>query len=275
MEGMFLSGTLEDFPPADVLQLLSFSMQSGVLRYHGGSSGRLWFDMGDLYCGETESGPSLEDRLAARGAVSRGQWSDAVRRAGPQFAVGAELVRTATASEDELRAVLHHAICCAVLDLLRTRSGRFEFDAGQVHVVGPVARFTVDEVVTEVRQRLDEIDAVARSVSPDLRVEVVAKLPAGMAEVVLSSRQWALVAAAGDTPTVADLARLVGRGRFDTARAVYELVERGLLSLVEADPVPEPAAEAEVPAPGRDRAGPLRRLVATLRGRPPRRIDVA
>jgi hypothetical protein len=173
---------------------------------------------------------ALEDVLAERGEVGRGQWEDAVRRSRGEPVVGEELVRSATTTRATLEVVLYGQLLRALLELLPLRQGRWRFVTGEHHPVGPVVGFPVHAVLAEARTHLVSIEAVLRVVpSVHLRARAVARLPAGQAHVRLSGEEWEVLVALGDGRTVAELAVELGRTQYAVSRVLVPLVDHGLV----------------------------------------------
>ena len=78
---MFLNGSLENFSVADILQLLSFSRQSGALYVQGEVGGVLYLEDGDVYFARRDSDWPLKDTLFANG-VDESDWEGAVDQSG-------------------------------------------------------------------------------------------------------------------------------------------------------------------------------------------------
>ena len=74
---MFLNGSLENFSVADILQLLSFSKQTGALHVTGEIAGVLYLDDGEVYFATREGAGHLEDTVAAAG-IPREDWNAAL-----------------------------------------------------------------------------------------------------------------------------------------------------------------------------------------------------
>ena len=224
------AGSFSERAPADVLTDLAGAGVTGALHYDGERCGVIHLSEGALYCGTSGRGVALEDVLAERGEVGRGQWEDAVRRSRGEPLAGEELVRSATTTRAALEVVLYGQLLRALLELLPLREGRWRFTAGEHHPVGPVVTFPVDAVLAEARTHLVSIEAVLRVVpSVHLRARPVARLPGGQRDVRLSSEEWELLVALLPGRTVAEVAAELGRSQYAVSRVLVPLVDHGLV----------------------------------------------
>lgn len=244
---MFLNGSLENFSVADILQLLSFSKQTGALHVTGEVSGVLYLDDGEAYFATKEGSRPLEDTVAAAG-IPREDWNAALESAGQSHAAGHALTERGVAA-DLIGYVVHHIVSDTTFELMRMppEGGSFDFRVGEKHAVGPVHRLRVDELVAEVRDRLAEWDAISEFISsPSDLVSAPSELADDSIELSVSREQWALLVATirNDRATVSDLARETGRSEAEVASALHPLISSGLME-VEARSdaaVTEPAA---------------------------------
>ena len=224
------TGSFAERAPADVLTDLAAAGATGVLHYDGERRGAIHLSAGDLYCGASERGVPLEAVLAERGEVGRGQWEDAVRRAGGEPHVGEELVRSGTTTRAALEVVLYGQLLRALLEVLPLREGSWRFVPGEHHPVGPVVTFPVNAVLTEARTHLVSIEAVLRVVpSVHLRARPVARLPGGQRDARLSDEEWELLVALLPGRTVAEVAAELGRSQYAVSRVLVPLVDHGLV----------------------------------------------
>jgi hypothetical protein len=224
------AGSFSDRPPADVLSDLAHGGASGALHYDGERRGVVHLQDGAFYCGASERGTDLEEVLAERGEVGRGQWQDAVRRAAGLPRVGEELVRSGITTRAVLEVVLYGQLLRALLELLPLRTGRWRFTPGEHHPVGPVVVFPAQAVLAEARTHLGSIEAVLRVIpSVQLVARPARRLPGGQRDVRLSRDEWELLVALGPGRTVAEVAADLGRSQYAVSRVLVPLVDHGLV----------------------------------------------
>jgi hypothetical protein len=69
---MLVSGEIENVPLLDVLQVVAYSKQTGVLRVQGnGTQGAILFEKGAIVCGESTTSRALLERAASEGEPRR------------------------------------------------------------------------------------------------------------------------------------------------------------------------------------------------------------
>ena len=248
---MFLNGSLENFSVADILQLLSFSKQTGALHVAGDVTGVLYFDDGEAYFATKEGAGPLEDTVAAAG-ISREDWNAALETGRQSHAAG-QALRERGVAADLIGYVVHHIVSDATFELMRMPrgGGSFDFRVGEKHAVGPVHKLRVDELVAEVRDRLAEWDAISEFISsPSDVVSAPTELVQESVELTVSREQWALLVATirNDRATVSELARETGRSEAEVAGALHPLIGSGLM---EVEARGEPADSFDSP-PGSD-----------------------
>lgn len=231
---MFLNGSLENFSVADILQLLSFSKQTGSLHVTGEVTGVLYLDDGEVYFATEEDAAPLEDTVVAAG-IPREDWNAALESAGHSHAAGRALMERGVAA-DLIGYVVHHIVSDTTFELVRMprAGGSFDFRVGELHPVGPAHKLRVDELVAEVRDRLAEWDAISEFISsPSDMVSATSELAEDSVELSVSREQWALLVATirNDRATVSELARATDRSEAEVASALHPLISSGLMEV--------------------------------------------
>jgi hypothetical protein len=255
---MFLNGSLENFSVADILQLLSFSRQSGALYVQGEVGGVLYLEDGDVYFARRDSDWPLKDTLFANG-VDESDWNGAVDQSDGRDAVGEALITRQAIDQDLLAYVVHQQLSDTLFDLFRMpRRGTFDFRVDERHEIGPVQRYKVDALIDDTRRRVDDWSSISEFISsPSAMVSVVAQLPAPTVELSLDGTQWELLllAARRDRSTLTEMASALSRTDAEVARALDGLIRAGLLTTLEmtgdalAGGTPAPVHDIEPPSP--------------------------
>jgi Domain of unknown function (DUF4388) len=258
---MFLNGSLENFSVADILQLLSFSKQTGALHVKGETTGVLYLDDGEVYFASKEAGLPLEETVVAAG-IPRADWDAAVAASSERNEIGRALTERGV-SADLIGYVVHLIVSDTAFELMRMPrdGGSFDFRVGEEHPMGPVHKVRIDDLVSEIRERLAQWEAISEFISsPSDLVTASNELPEDNVELFVSREQWALLVAAIrlDGSSVADLARETGRSDADVASALHPLIDSGLVEVEPrsngatadptAPPVAEPLAASDAPA---------------------------
>jgi hypothetical protein len=126
----------------------------------------------------------------------------------------------------------------AVFELLRYSEGSFAFDGtDDLGGAAPDESFDpteLEQCLGEAAQLLTEWARI-ETVVPSLRHRVQLVADPGAEVVSLDRDEWAVVVAAGDGPTVAELGRRRGLGEFDCSAAVAGMVARSLVEVLEPD----------------------------------------
>jgi hypothetical protein len=245
-----LIGTLEDYSPAGVLQVLSSQGETGAVRFNGEGGCTVYLHEGQLYFAETtDTGEALAIALVRPGRLSPDDWDNATAAGYPTQEVGQELINTGAIDRELLASVVLSVIYDPLIHLFRQGEGDFEFEPGTVHWMGPFRTFAVDAIVSEVRRRVREADEMAPLIPTlDVWVESARSLPADRGTVNLRRDDWEIVVAAAGGRSLPDLAVELGRGTWSTARLVYRLASVHLLEITAAPPEPFVAADETVVA---------------------------
>lgn len=138
-----------------------------------------------------------------------------------------------------------------VFELLRFRDGSFTFENDR-NAPDPGSPQEVEPVLIEAELQLAEwreIEAVIPSI--DCTVRLVPELP--RADVVVDAEKWRVLVAIGGGTSVSQVGDTLILGEMAVSRAVRELVELGVVEVLEPESpavdVPEPPAVRAVPAP--------------------------
>jgi hypothetical protein len=253
---MFLNGSLENFSVADILQLLSFSRQSGALYVQGAVDAVLFLEDGDAYFARRDSDSPLGDILFAHG-VDESDWSGAVAESAASDAIGETLVTRGAIDGDLLAYVVHRQLTDTLFDLFRMpRRGTFDFRVGERHEIGAIRRYKIDALIDDTRRRVEEWATISEFISsPSAMVSIATELPADTVELTLDRQQWdlLLLAAREDRYTLTEMAHVLERTDAEVAGALDGLIRAGLVTILE---MRAPVFEDDPPAHEPDRDGP-------------------
>lgn len=122
----------------------------------------------------------------------------------------------------------------ALFELLRFEEGAFTFDAEATHD-DPTTPVDVESVLGRAETLLDEWRTI-ESVVPSLDAWVTLRARLPQSEVVISQDQWTTLVAVGGGATVRRVADELCLAELAISRAVKELVELGLVDIVDAPP---------------------------------------
>lgn len=248
---MALNGSLDDYSPAGALRVLSSTGKTGAVRFSGSAACTAYLSDGQLYFARGEgTDDALASALVRPGRLTADAWTRAVEEAGDSPRVGQLLIDQGGIDSDLLASIVLSVIYDPLITLFREGDGRFDFEPGTMHWIGPYRGFNVEAIVNEVRRRVRNVDEMSEVVpSTSAWVSPVRSLPDGASQVTLLREDWELVTALSGPRTVDELADTMGRGRYSTAQVVHRLARAGLLDVM-AEPfttddaaVHEPTAE--------------------------------
>lgn len=151
-EASILEGRLEDFPLADILQVLQVSGKSGALflRRTDGQNAVLAFRSGQIVQAiTTDAYQTLGDRLVQSGIVKRSDLHDALQYMAhfPGMRLGDALVDRGYATRPEVENEVKAQMAETIERLMRWNDAEFEFRMGIVSVGRGVPDFAVDLVL--------------------------------------------------------------------------------------------------------------------------------
>lgn len=226
---MKLEGTLDAFSLPDVFGLLSATKKTGALHLAVGdqhgivhlASGAISGALADV------QRRALLRRLVGAGIVGVDALESATGADGEPTGVVARLRDSGAVDEAELLDVASEQAHDAVFDLMRWPDGAFSFVVDEPNPEDIGLRLDADEVVTEVRRRLEAWSGAAESVPSPSCVPAMPLSPPASLEI--SPDEWTLLALVDGHRTAADIVALAGRGEYAVVTALAGLVARGLL----------------------------------------------
>lgn len=240
---MALKGTLRDFGIADILQLISQQTKTGVLHLQGKDEEvHVSFHEGEVVRAEHRS-RNRKDLLGGM-LVSAGLLTEAVLQQALEEQkrtlrrLGDILIDTGAISREDMRQMAQLQTTETLYRLFHWKSGNYEFEQGMVEwdrdSISPIR---AESVLMEGFRMVDEWPGVRRVISsPHMTFERVRSLEAGPgddlpADVpgVNERKVMELVVPGRTVEQLTDLSRL---GEFETAKALYNLVQGGHLRAV-------------------------------------------
>jgi hypothetical protein len=228
-----LEGSLDAFSLPDIFSLLAMTKKTGGLHLrHDSAHGVVWLTDGALTGGESNiDRASLARRLAGSGLVGDEALATAVDRvqSDPEVGMARALGDVEAVAGDILHAVVSEQIVDTVFDLLRWADGSFEFVIGEVNVDDVGVARSIDEVVTEARQRLESWATIAARIPAADTVLAVNLTPP--TDPALSRDEWTLLALVDGHRPVSEIVSLGGRGEYAVVGALAEMVGRGLIGI--------------------------------------------
>lgn len=248
---MPIEGPLHELAISDVLQLLDLSRKTGVLtveREGAETPVRVHLDEGSIVgvhaVGHTRP---LAELLLLAGRATQRQIDSALERQArePDRLIGAHLVEEGV-PEVEIRRQLHFQIEELVYDLVRLRAGRFVFREAERPVVPGVAvRVKTESLLMEAMRRLDEWEALSPGGPQAELVPALVDAPSDAPLLELQPLEWEVLAGIDGERTLRAIAREVGQGEFEVAKAVFGLISAGVVEVGARRRATRPAALGE------------------------------
>ncbi|MEV4916045.1 transcriptional regulator [Streptomyces tirandamycinicus] len=220
-----------------LLRLASERATGALLR----DRGTLYLVEGQVVHAESPAAPGIDVMLSATGRLRADGWTEALREAGADGAVGRYLVDSGLVSGGELEICHLGALFDAAFFALAPSSGPTRFRYGVAHWIGPVRPVAAEAVERETVRRRALLDRLWAHPETDTAPVVPAPRTARLRT---APRQRAVLDLADGVRTPADIARALGRPAFHTLVDVRRLAAAGLVET----PRPAPAT-APTPPP--------------------------
>jgi tetratricopeptide (TPR) repeat protein len=236
---MAIEGPLRELALTDVIQLLHLSRKTGTLSISadgGVRPGMIHFDHGFVVGARSAGeGSRLGRLLVMAGKATVGQVSAAMelQQRAPDRRIGEILAEAQGVAADEVKRQLRFQIEETIFELVRWRDGYFRFEETPALDPGRIAiRVPTESLLMEAMRRADEWSEMASGEPDASLVPVLVDRQADPAAVLsLQPREWQVLAAVDGAHTMRDIAREIGRGEFDVAKAVYSLASGGVVEL--------------------------------------------
>lgn len=236
---MAIEGPLRELALTDVMQLLHLSRKTGTLSISSEAAprpGLIHFEQGSVIGARSAGETSRLGRLLVMaGKATVGQIDAALKlqREAPQRRIGALLAETQGVAPAEVQRQLRFQVEEAVFELVRWSDGYFRFEESPPLDVGEIRiRVPTESLLMEGMRRADEWTEMASGEPDASLVPVLVDRSADPAAVLtLEPREWQVLAAVNGAHTLREIAREIGRGEFDVAKAVYSLASGGIVEL--------------------------------------------
>lgn len=231
-----LQGKLGVFTLSDLFQMLSYSNKSGVLTLiQGWNSRTITFQDGRIsYVAAGSRLPTMRDLLLRHGKVSRQQIENLARRGyRTDEAIIGELTRAGAVTREDVALCRDQLLEISIFTLFLWRNCYFTFKAGEIIREGGV-NVTVDsmQLIIEGTRRVDEWIEISPVVPSVYMIYRRTNRPPAANPPKEMRQVFRLVDGNRDVATIAARA---GMTQFDTARALYDLVNAGYVESIPPD----------------------------------------
>ncbi|HVE76243.1 MAG TPA: DUF4388 domain-containing protein [Actinomycetota bacterium] len=196
---------------------------------------RIYFHDGLAYHARmTGSGVKLGTRLISAGHLSEDNLRKAleVQKSEPEHRrLGEILIERGFVKQSQMEAIVRQQIEDTIFEILRWEGGSFRFDAGLQSDEDVGVLMNVENLVMGGARRFREWHQITRLVPTLEAIPKFREDEEDTIELALTPEEWALVSQVDGTSTIAQLAPECGFTELEAARAVYGLVNAGLLEL--------------------------------------------
>lgn len=231
-----LKGSLEHFALADIFRLLSWAKKTGKIEVaRSVGQGKVFFRDGEVYYAESSlSREPLGQKLIRSGMLTEANLRRALEqntRSGEM--IGQILLSNGWVTEHQLQTALKQQIEDSVFDMLSSKEGTFAFSPGVVADIDVEISVSVENLIMEASRRLDEMELIRRKIpSLDTVLRMSSKPPEGAAEINITAEEWRMLVLVDGERSITEIAQAVGKDSFGTLRALYGLVNSGLVEVV-------------------------------------------
>ena len=242
-----LTGDLARVPIADVLQMLSLQRQTGILAAQRGHAViSIAFQSGTvrLVIAENAGREFLLGNILIRERLIESHELALVlqNRTGTRRRLGKQVVQLGYVSAEDLRRALRRQSSELVYELLRWRTGRFEYQRHD-RLPDDLLEFdlgvSVEELLMEGFRRVDEWGLI-ETVLPSFDV-ILVRVPGGIEHVgPLTPEEQAVFDRVDGRRRVEDLIEQAGASAFDVARVLYRLISTRALAVAAPQNVSSP-----------------------------------
>ena len=225
-----LEGRLDEVQFADILRLLHTSRQEGTLHLEGETATVVVVapDIVRLASNGIDSG--LRQAVLGGGLVDSATWDSVVSRTVDDTEGGSAIdaLVEAGADRERLRARLYEHTVSTLFELLLPSAARFHFTRGESHPFAADPGFAFDDVLDDVRRRVEEWREIAKAIPATTRVlRRSARLPVSSGPITLSPEEYELLGLLDGRRDVSQLVTLLGMSAFRVMTLLHRLVTIG------------------------------------------------
>ncbi|MDZ7679746.1 MAG: DUF4388 domain-containing protein [Acidimicrobiales bacterium] len=232
-----LEGRLDEVPFADVLRLLQSSRQEGTLHLEGESSIVVVVAPDEVRLAANGVDLGLRQAVLGGGLVDTGTWDRVVAETADAAEPGAavRLLEQRGADPQRLRSRLYEHTVSTLFELLLPSDARFHFTRGESHPFASEPGFPFDDVLADVRHRVEEWREIATSIpSTDMVLRRTARLPLSSGPITLSPEEFELLGLLDGRRDITQLIQILGMSAFRVMTLLHRLVQVGAAEPVEA-----------------------------------------
>lgn len=232
-----MEGRLDEVQFADVLKLLHTSRQEGTLHLEAEMATVVVVAADEVRLAAAGVDQGLRQAVLGGGLVDTGTWNrvvaDTAASSEPGEAI--RLLEAAGADPKRLRARLYEHTVSTLFEMLLPSDARFYFTRGESHPFASDPGFPFDDVLDDVRHRVEEWREIAKSIpSTSTALRRAARLPLSSGPITLSPEEFELLGLLDGRRDVTQLIQILGMSAFRVMTLLHRLMELGA-----AEPVPD------------------------------------
>ncbi len=231
---MALRGALQEVNLADICQLLALGRKTGCLWLTDRSRfGYIYFEQGKVNYANVLNRPDrLGVLLLQNGIVTQAQLDEAARRQAdsPDTRMGQVLIGMGCLTEDQLARYVTQQVSEAVYHLFTWSSGSFQFEPDKKpdEEEARLVSINAENLLLEGARRVDEWSQIEKRIPSFDLIFRVTRVPTEADGELSSSVRKALPLIDGNR-TVSDLVGASGLSDFEAGKALFELLNLGLI----------------------------------------------
>lgn len=234
---MALEGSLNDVSLADICQLLAMGRKTGCLTVtDAGNLGYVYFRSGRVIQAMVLNRPDrLGDLLVANGHLKRKQLNEALAIQGTSTnrLLGDILLEQEMIDEEALEGCLRVQVEESIYHLFSWTNGSFHFDPDQeLDRDTPQVSMNAEGLLLEGARRVDEWSQIEKKIPTFDLIFAAVDSPPEEEEAELTKDQESILGLLDGERTVKDLIDRSALGDFETAKALYGLLQAGFIERV-------------------------------------------
>jgi hypothetical protein len=230
-----LEGRLDEVQFADVLRLLRTSRQEGALHLHGDSVTVVVVAPDEIRLASSGIDDVLRQAVLGGGLVDAAAWDRVVAATAGDTESGTAIAQLieAGADPDRLRARLYEHTVSTLFELLLPSDAPFYFTRGESHPFASDPGFPFDDVLADVRRRVEEWREIATSIpSTAVVLRRAARLPLSSGPITLSPEEFELIGLLDGRRDVAQLVQILGMSAFRVMTLLHRLMSIGAVEAI-------------------------------------------
>ncbi len=233
-----MQGSLKEIQLPEVLQFISMGKSSGMLtlRHHGTEIVLYILEGRIINSSSLQRQRRLGDLLIYRGILKRSELAQILnlqRTIESDKRLGEILVEREIVTDNTIRDVLRLQLEEEIWNLFGWEDGDFNFEPQDKASLGePIVQIDIEPLLLEGTRRHDEWRKIVKILSSDSLVPHVAPLTQGEEKVEkFSPTEWKVLAQVNGKFSIRAIVNRSGMGRFEVYRILYDLLNKGALTL--------------------------------------------